>query len=288
MSDTSGEMSDEDEPMPTLLGPAEEGRDSDDDDEGDGDDTDLGENADDEGGSEDDEDEHIRGVPYLGHLIRAEITEIYSRRYEMPCNELPRGPEYLPHVLTVQKHDRPDHFHLALHVSPNTFDRILEEISDDPVFSNNSPNGQLLIDEQLAIALYHFGHDGNAASLQHVANWAGVGKGMVTLVTCHVMTAVLRPSFMSNAVWFPTAEEKNGAKAWVEVHSCHAWRHGWCLVDGTSVPLSKRPTWFGESYFDRKCNYSLNIQVCFDKLQAPGLELTIIYKDCLLTQSPHY
>jgi hypothetical protein len=72
------------------------------------------------------------------------------------------------------------------------------------VFSNKSPNGQLPIDEQLAIALYRFGHDGNAASLQHVANWAGVGKGTVTLVTRCVMTAVLHPSFMSNAVRFPT------------------------------------------------------------------------------------
>jgi hypothetical protein len=72
---------------------------------------------------------------------------------------------------------------LALHLSPNSFDWIVEQISDDPVFSNNSPNGQLPIDEQLAIALYRFGHDGNAASLQHIANWAGVGKGTVTLVT---------------------------------------------------------------------------------------------------------
>ena len=39
-------------------------------------------------------------------------------------------------------------------------------------------------------------------------------------------------------------------------------------MDGTLVPLSKRPTWFGESYFDRKCNYSLNIQVCHDKFHA--------------------
>jgi hypothetical protein len=99
---------------------------------------------------------------------------------------------------------------------------------------------------------------------------------------------VLRPSFMSNAVQFPTAEEKKKAKAWVEAHSCYAWRHGWCLVDGTLVLLSKRPTWFGESYFDRKCNYSLNVQVHFNKLLVPGFELTVFDKGCLLTQSPDY
>jgi hypothetical protein len=117
------------------------------------------------------------------------------------------------------------------------------------------------VEDQLAIALYRFGHNGNAASLQSVANWAGVGKGTVTLCTRRVMVAVLRPTFMREAVRFPTEAEKDDAKAWVAAHSCQAWRHGWCLVDGTLIPLAERPNWFGESYFDRKCNYSLNVQV---------------------------
>jgi hypothetical protein len=117
------------------------------------------------------------------------------------------------------------------------------------------------VEDQLAIALYRFGHDGNAASLQSVANWAGIGKGTVMLCTQRVMVAILQPSFMQEAVRFPTVDEKNKAKAWVAAHSCRAWRHGWCMVDGTLIPLAERPHWFGESYFDRKCNYSLNIQV---------------------------
>jgi hypothetical protein len=76
------------------------------------------------------------------------------------------------------------------------------------------------------------------------------------------MTAILRPGFMSQFVRMPTASEKEKAKAWVESHSCKAWRNGWCMVDGTLVALFDRPFWFGESYFDRKCNYSLIIQVC--------------------------
>lgn len=232
MSDTSGNLEetsdDEDEPMLTLLGREDEGSSSGGNDHWhDRYGTDTSGDADDEGGSNDENSEgepvRSRGVlPRLGRLIREEITEMYSQRYEIPRNNLPYGPAYLPHILTVQKHQRPDHFRLALCVSPSTFDRILEQISDDPVFSNNSPNGQLPIDEQLAITLYCFGHDGNAASLQQVANWAGVSKGTVTLVTRRVMTAVLHPSFMSNAVRFPTEEEKDRAKGWVEVHSCHA------------------------------------------------------------------
>ena len=76
------------------------------------------------------------------------------------------------------------------------------------------------------------------------------------------MTAILRPEFMKDAVCWPTDEEKESAKIWVEQHSCHAWRGGWCFVDGTLVPLAIRPAWYGESYFDRKNRYSLNFQVC--------------------------
>jgi len=60
----------------------------------------------------------------------------------------------------------------------------------------------------------------------------------------------------------PSPGEKEEAKQWVEKYSkCPAWRDGWCFVDGTLVPLAFRPYWYGQSYFDRKCNYSLNIQV---------------------------
>ncbi|KAG2336963.1 hypothetical protein BDR05DRAFT_978651 [Suillus weaverae] len=59
------------------------------------------------------------------------------------------------------------------------------------------------------------------------------------------------------------AKEKEAAKAWVKAHSCKAWHDEWCLVDGTLIPLYDRPNWYGESYFNWKCNYSLNIQVVF-------------------------
>jgi hypothetical protein len=199
--------------------------------------------------------------PSLARRVQKTIQGMYTQRYEVPRDQLPRGPSYLHHVLTVQKNLRPDHFRQALRVSPAAFDQIVYKISDDPVFFNRSDQQQLPVEEQLAVTLYRFGHNGNAASLQSVANWAGLGKGTVSLVTCRVMAAILRPSFMHDAVRMPSGPEKEEAKAWVEAHSCHAWRGGWCLVDGTLVPLAERPYWFGESYFDRKSNYSLNVQV---------------------------
>ena len=69
------------------------------------------------------------------------------------------------------------------------------------------------------------------------------------------------PDFMKDAVRLPTDEEKEKVKLWVKEHSCKAWHNGWCLVDGTLIPLYAQPYWYGESYFDCKCNYLLNIQV---------------------------
>jgi hypothetical protein len=51
------------------------------------------------------------------------------------------------------------------------------------MFHNNSNNPQMPVDEQLAIALFCFGHYGNGVSTMKVALWAGVGFGTVSLVT---------------------------------------------------------------------------------------------------------
>ncbi|KAF8158712.1 hypothetical protein BJ912DRAFT_375503 [Pholiota molesta] len=234
-----------------------------------------------------DEEYHGQRSARIRRWVQEQMVGMYASRYEMDRDTLPRGPSYLHHVLTVLKSAREDQFRLALRVTPPTFDALVAKIADDEVFTNNSNNSQMPVDEQLAIALYRFGHDGNAASLQAVANWAGVAKGTVVLATRRVLTALLRPSFMDEAVRFPTPEEKEEAKEWVESHSCKAWRGGWCMVDGTLVPLADKPTWFGESYFDRKCRYSLNVQVCeFNPLYF--VICSIRFLGCIATQPPHH
>jgi hypothetical protein len=56
-------------------------------------------------------------------------------------------------------------------------------------------------------------------------------------------------------------KKKDAAKGWVRWASCDDWEGGFCMVDGTLVPLFEKPGYHGEVYFDRKSNYSLNIQV---------------------------
>jgi hypothetical protein len=50
-----------------------------------------------------------------------------------------------------------------LWVTLYTFDKLHEKIENDLIFFNNSKNFQIPAEEQLAITLYRFGHDGNAA-----------------------------------------------------------------------------------------------------------------------------
>ena len=115
------------------------------------------------------------------------------------------------------------------------------------------------IDEQLAIALFRFGHYGNAASTLKVALWAGVGFGKVPLVTNGVLKATCLES--KSGLHWSSPQAKEAAKAWVQDASCPAWRDGWLMVDGTLVPLFMHPGFFGNTFFDRKSNYSLNVQV---------------------------
>jgi hypothetical protein len=59
----------------------------------------------------------------------------------------------------------------------------------------------------------------------------------------------------------PGSEEREAAKEWVEAKSCNGGRGGWIMVDGTLIPLYTKPSEYGNCYYDRKSNYSINVQV---------------------------
>jgi hypothetical protein len=95
-----------------------------------------------------------------------------------------------------------------------------------------------------------------------VALWAGVGYGTVRLFTNQVMLAVCKEKFCCSALRWADNDAKEKAKNWVADASCPAWQDGWLMVDGTLVPLFMRPGFYGNTWFDWKSNYSMNLQVC--------------------------
>jgi len=141
---------------------------------------------------------------------------------------------------------------------------LLNMIKGDLVFSNNSTASQLSVDKQLAITLFRFGHNGNTVSVEAIAQWAGVGCGTIVNSTHRVMIVFL--ALHDSAIHWPLEEEKEVAKGWVESALCTEWQGGFCMVDGTLVPLFEKLGYHSEAYFDRKSNYSLNVQVTLSLL----------------------
>ena len=188
----------------------------------------------------------------------ADLLQVIMETRVLNPHEVPKCSQ-LHLVLVDFKRDDPRRFRQNLRVSPTTFDSLLEMVEGHAVFTNNSYVSQTPVDEQLGITLFRLGHNGNASSVDAVAQWAGVSAGTVVNCTRRVMIAFL--ALHDVAICWPSEEEKEEAKEWVESVSCHAWRDGFCMVDGTLVPLFEKPGHHGEAYFDRKSNYSLNIQV---------------------------
>ncbi|KAF8576065.1 hypothetical protein K439DRAFT_1649384 [Ramaria rubella] len=199
-------------------------------------------------------------LPPLSESYLQTIDILYSTRYLNERVPIPKTGRHLWYTLHIYKHSHPKIFRTYLRIWPTTFDSLVEKIKDDPVFHNNSDNKQIPVGLQLAVALYCFGHFGNAASLQKVGLWAGWGYRTVDLCTKRIMTAVCHEPFRRIVMQWPNEEVKENAKAWVEKQSCPRWRDRWCMVDGTLVPLFARPGFFGNSWYDRKSNYSLNVQ----------------------------
>lgn len=205
----------------------------------------------------DDDDDEDTYICYF-HQMREYIQYVLSTRVLEPNDVHKLSQLHL--ILVLFKSDDSKRFRRNLRVLPNTFDQLLASIKNHHIFVSNGNNDQLPVEAQLAITLYRFGHFGNAASVDSIAQWAGVSAGLVVKSTRRVM--VTFSSMHDKVMRWATAAEKQEAKSWVESMSCRGWRDGYAMVDGTLIPLADKPGFHGEAYFDRKSNYSLNLQVC--------------------------
>jgi hypothetical protein len=183
-------------------------------------------------------------LPPLSEVLINAAIQLHSTRYLNGWVRIPKSGVQLYLMLHEYKLHHPQIFRSYLQVSPATFDATVDKLRDDAAFQNDSENQQLPVEHQLAVTLYRFGHYGNAASVQKVGLWAGLGYGTVDLFTWRVMTALCRLPFRQMATRWSSQDAKEKAKDWVEAQSCPFWRNGWLMVDGTLVPLFARPGFF--------------------------------------------
>ena len=94
-------------------------------------------------------------------------------------------------------------------------------IETHPVFLNDAYISQSPVSDQLVIVTFHFGHNGNVASVETVAHWVGVCASTVVNCMHRVMIAFL--TLPDSAIHWPSEDEKEKSKQWVEEVSCYAW-----------------------------------------------------------------
>lgn len=114
---------------------------------------------------------------------------------------------------------------------------------------------------------------GTSKKVHSHAIWSGVGYGTVDLCTRKVMTAIHNSSLRRMHIRWPIGQEREEPKQWTNAQACPAWRDGWCIVDGTLIPLYNRPRDYGDLWFDRKSNYSMNVQ----EIITPNLKIIDYY-----------
>ncbi|KAJ7925636.1 hypothetical protein B0H13DRAFT_2314230 [Mycena leptocephala] len=154
------------------------------------------------------------------------MAEIETTRVFDPMPRIPKASQL--HLLDEWRELNHPNFREKFRVDPEIFDGLHELIKDQS-------------------------HYGNGASPEETAEWAGVAVGTVVNCTNRVMVAVL--SLHDHAIRYPTSDEKETTKAWVEQETCPEWRDGWMMADGTKFPLFERPGLHGDAWFDKNKDY---------------------------------
>ncbi|KAK9481950.1 hypothetical protein V1527DRAFT_448128, partial [Lipomyces starkeyi] len=206
-----------------------------------------------------DSDNHFAMDSIASDTFREMAVQLVSRRYLTQRVKIVKSTHNLDVILTEYKANRPDLFRRSLRMYPQTFDLFVERLSSTDVFSNMTAR-QVSVERQLAVTLYRFGHYGNGASMFEVSIWSGMGVGTIVNCTKRVLSAIFTSGLEQEAIRWPSPAEREKYKQYVEEISCPAWRNGWCMIDGTLVPLYAKPYFYGDMFFDRKSNYSLNVQ----------------------------
>ncbi|THU76989.1 hypothetical protein K435DRAFT_878449 [Dendrothele bispora CBS 962.96] len=178
-------------------------------------------------------------IPPLSEHILEVMASLHDKRYLQARVPINKSGAQLHLLLTDWKYNQPKIFRSFVRMTPKAFDKLVEAIQHHPVFKQD----QMEVEKQVAL-------------------WAGVGYGTVHNVTKRViLEACCEGNLRQSVLQWPSETEQEQAKQWVENNSCPAWRDGWLMVDGTLVPLYARPAFFGNTWFDRKSNYSMNVQL---------------------------
>ena len=85
---------------------------------------------------------------------------------------------------------------------------------------------------------------------------------MVDRICRRVITAIQRSNLRIENVKWLTGKAKETAKDWVENQvQVPACIDGFRMVDGTLIPLYRKPSHYGETFYNQKSWYLINLQI---------------------------
>ena len=150
-------------------------------------------------------------------------------------------------------------FRQSARTTKDGFINVLESICSNSVFHQGGIRPQLPIAHQLALTLERLGSNGNGASDGRFSRNLNVGRGTVVKVTRRVLQAII--SLGKDYVVWPNAACRAEIS---DVMKGEGFSGCIGFVDGTTIPLSQRPGYNGEVFYDRKRRYSVNAQIICD------------------------
>ncbi|KAE8223479.1 hypothetical protein CF319_g3491 [Tilletia indica] len=199
-------------------------------------------------------------------IISGIMRRLESRRV-LHERRTPRGMERLVDRLRrIQGSSIPgdkSFYRHLVRMEPDAFESIVRLISTHDVFAVSDPRRPGASPaEQAAVAFYWLGRSGNGGGVVDVAFVCGCAEGSVVKYFASVCKALY--DLRDQVLCWAGEEEKEDAKAWVgDKSKCIEFSGGYTMVDGSLIPLAFKPgkKAFHREYFDRKGNYSLNIQL---------------------------
>ncbi|KAL7268896.1 hypothetical protein RUND412_008462 [Rhizina undulata] len=188
------------------------------------------------------------------------IEKIMQTRYLNERRPIEKTAKNLRIILSWRE-DRLELFHIYACMEPETFNHLVSILSSHHIFQNDSAAPQIEPELHILVALRRFGTYGNVALVDTISHWVGVGTGTIELITKRVMIAVLESNLQAEYIYWPSLTERKDHKARVEEISIPEWRDGWAMVDSILIPIYSKLHYFRDRFFNRKKNYSMNLQI---------------------------
>lgn len=196
-----------------------------------------------------DYEQHVLALVVFGSLddlsqALNEYNQLLSKRYVSPRMKAHSDDYFFethfPNLSDAQ-------FRSKFRTTREGFATLTTLIENHPAFHNNSRHKQIHPGWQLAVALYRFGHYGNAMCVEEVACHFGIGKGTIADYTRRVMQALL--AIANDWLVWPDSHQRRE-------HGVFMREEGFpgCVgfVDRTTINLSQKPHIQGAGHFDRK------------------------------------